>query len=29
LEGQFKIIKEYENKTKPYLLSKDINELDT
>lgn len=29
LEGQFKIIKEYENVTRPYLIEKDSKELDT
>ena len=29
LEGQFKIVKEYKNQTRPYLLSKNSNELDT
>ena len=29
LEGQFKIIKEYKNETRPYLISKNSNELDT
>lgn len=29
LEGQFKIIKEYENEIKPYLLTQNSDELDT
>lgn len=29
LEGQFKILKECKNETRPYLLSKNSNELDT
>ncbi|MCE5219681.1 MAG: HipA domain-containing protein [Clostridium sp.] len=29
LEGQFKIIKEYKNETRPYLIAKNSNELDT
>ena len=27
LEGQFKIMKEYENQTRPYLLAKDSNDF--
>jgi len=29
LEGQFKIVKDYKNETRPYLLSKNGDELDT
>lgn len=29
LEGQFKIVNEYKNQARPYLIEKDSNELDT